>query len=240
MWENQCPLTECLSLSTTIRTEETCGCHGNRLVASVAWPWTIQSEILRQFHSLTRCTRTPNSELKGWDSSWRILSPWWHNTTLTAIGNLLIIRGTWEQVHNGRFLLTTVRDISLILGTVSLLCGFCTQHGPYHFFLSPYPSHGPARAHNVPVHLVVGHCHCCLKNHCFEIEIHFLFELFWQIMVLVITVNLKIFFSFFYLSSTWSHKTFKVVLTSCFFVQGIYNTSIIPSSWGRQKIRICY
>ena len=133
-------LTQCLSFSPAIWREEDGGWHSFCLATSVARSWTKQSKILGQSYCFIWRARKPDTQLKGWDCSRRVLAPWCHNASLATIGNLLVVRDSRQQVDHCGIPLTTVWDVPFELWTVSLFSSLRSHHRPDYFFLSPYPS----------------------------------------------------------------------------------------------------
>lgn len=119
---------------------ETSGTDDFSRTTSIATTWSNKSEIFRKFHCPVCSPSSAYGYLKCRKSSRRVLSHRCYNAAFTAVSNLLVIRGIWQQVNNCRLFLTAVRNVASELWTIPLICSLCSHHGPNHLILCPCPS----------------------------------------------------------------------------------------------------
>ena len=130
---------------------------------SISRPWCFQGDVLWHPNSFVSGSSCTNTNLKGTHRIGWVLCPRIYHSPFTAIGNLLVVRGSWQQIHNSWILLTAMRYVSLEFWTIALFGGLGSHHVPDHFLLCPCPPQSPTRRLNVAILLEVIHCNNCLQ-----------------------------------------------------------------------------
>lgn len=131
----------------------------------IAGPWCSQGEVLGHFHCLVSGPSSPNTNLEWARGVCWILSPRVNYSPFAAVRNLLVVRGSREQVHNCWTLLTAVGNVTFVLGTISLFSCLGSDHAPNNLLLRPRPTKRPPRSLYMPVLLEIEHGDNRLSSH---------------------------------------------------------------------------